>query len=78
MERAMANIVNTMAQEGHFNTLLSALRTARQVGAISGTGPFPIFAPTDRAFARLPAGIHGGKEPMRRFFVYRACTTALW
>jgi uncharacterized surface protein with fasciclin (FAS1) repeats len=51
-----ANIVETAASTGKFNTLLAAAKAAGLVGALSGGGPITVFAPTDAAFAKLPAG----------------------
>jgi uncharacterized surface protein with fasciclin (FAS1) repeats len=51
-----ANIVETAASTGKFNTLLAAAKAAGLVGALSGPGPITVFAPTDAAFAKLPAG----------------------
>lgn len=43
-------------EAGSFKTLVTALKAADLVGALSGEGPFTVFAPTDEAFAKLPAG----------------------
>jgi uncharacterized surface protein with fasciclin (FAS1) repeats len=51
-----ANIVQTAASTGKFNTLLAAAKAAGLVGALSKGGPITVFAPTDAAFAALPAG----------------------
>ncbi len=51
-----ANIVETAASTGKFNTLLAAAKAAGLVNALSGGGPITVFAPTDAAFAKLPAG----------------------
>jgi uncharacterized surface protein with fasciclin (FAS1) repeats len=51
-----ANIVDTAASAGKFDTLLAAAKAAGLVGALSGGGPITVFAPTDAAFAALPAG----------------------
>ena len=50
------NIVETASQAGTFNTLLAAAKAAGLVEALSGKDPLTIFAPTDEAFAKLPAG----------------------
>jgi uncharacterized surface protein with fasciclin (FAS1) repeats len=50
------NIVETAAGAGQFQTLLAAARAAGLVEALSGPGPLTVFAPTDAAFKRLPAG----------------------
>ena len=49
-------IVDVAVENGSFKTLVTALKTADLVGALQGTGPFTVFAPTDAAFAKLPAG----------------------
>jgi uncharacterized surface protein with fasciclin (FAS1) repeats len=51
-----ANIVETAASTGKFDTLLAAAKAAGLVGALSGGGPITVFAPTDAAFAKLPPG----------------------
>ena len=48
------NIVETAVANGNFKTLASLLQQAELVGALSGPGPFTVFAPTDEAFAKLP------------------------
>ena len=50
------NIVQTARQAGSFTTLIAALKATDLVGTLSGQGPFTVFAPTDEAFAKLPAG----------------------
>jgi uncharacterized surface protein with fasciclin (FAS1) repeats len=50
------NIVDTAAAAGSFKTLAKALAAADLVGTLTGPGPFTVFAPTDEAFAKLPAG----------------------
>jgi uncharacterized surface protein with fasciclin (FAS1) repeats len=50
------NIVETAVAAGSFKTLATALQTAGLVETLSGKGPFTVFAPTDEAFAKLPAG----------------------
>ena len=49
-------IVDLAVENGSFKTLVTALKAADLVGALSGKGPFTVFAPTDAAFAKLPAG----------------------
>ena len=51
-----ANIVETAVAAGHFKTLAAALEAAGLIDALTGEGPFTVFAPTDEAFAKLPAG----------------------
>ena len=50
-----ADIVDT-AVAGKFKTLVTALKAADLVDTLKGPGPFTVFAPTDAAFAKLPAG----------------------
>jgi uncharacterized surface protein with fasciclin (FAS1) repeats len=50
-----ADIVDT-AIAGNFQTLVAAVKAAGLVEALKGPGPFTVFAPTDEAFAKLPAG----------------------
>ena len=51
------DIVDTAVEAGSFNTLAKALTEAGLVETLKGAGPFTVFAPTDEAFANLPAGI---------------------
>jgi len=50
------DIVDTAVAAGSFKTLAKALEAAGLVDALKGEGPFTVFAPTDEAFAKLPAG----------------------
>lgn len=50
------DIVDTAVKAGSFNTLVAAVKAADLVGTLKGKGPFTVFAPTDAAFAKLPAG----------------------
>lgn len=54
--RAKADIVDTAVSAGSFKTLAAALQAAGLVETLKGAGPFTVFAPTDAAFAKLPAG----------------------
>lgn len=49
-------IVDVAVSAGKFNTLATALKAAGLVDTLKGQGPFTVFAPTDEAFAKLPAG----------------------
>ena len=50
------DIVDTAVAAGDFKTLATALQAAGLVETLKGAGPFTVFAPTDEAFAKLPAG----------------------
>jgi uncharacterized surface protein with fasciclin (FAS1) repeats len=50
------NIVETAVADGRFTTLVAAVQAAKLDGALSGPGPFTVFAPTDDAFKNLPPG----------------------
>lgn len=51
-----ADIVDTAVGAGSFGTLVAAVQAAGLVDTLKGEGPFTVFAPTDEAFAALPAG----------------------
>jgi uncharacterized surface protein with fasciclin (FAS1) repeats len=53
---AKKDIVDTAVAAGSFKTLATALQAAGLVETLKGKGPFTVFAPTDDAFAKLPAG----------------------
>ena len=53
---ALALTAQATAGDSRFTTLVAALKAAGLVDALSGDGPFTVFAPTDDAFAALPAG----------------------
>jgi uncharacterized surface protein with fasciclin (FAS1) repeats len=50
------DIVAVASSAGNFKTLVTALKAAGLVETLQGKGPFTVFAPTDNAFAKLPAG----------------------
>lgn len=52
----MSDIVDTAVSAGSFTTLVAAVQAAGLVDTLKGPGPFTVFAPTDDAFAKLPAG----------------------
>lgn len=54
---ASQTIVETAIASGSFNTLVAAVQAAGLVETLNGPGPFTVFAPTDEAFAALPAGV---------------------
>ena len=51
-----ADIVDTAVKAGKFNTLATALKAGGLIETLKGPGPFTVFAPTDDAFKKLPAG----------------------
>ncbi len=53
---AKKDIVDTAVNAGSFETLVAAVQAAGLVDTLKGDGPFTVFAPTDEAFAALPAG----------------------
>jgi uncharacterized surface protein with fasciclin (FAS1) repeats len=53
---ASADIVDTAIAAGSFKTLVAAVEAGGLVDTLKGPGPFTVFAPTDEAFAKLPAG----------------------
>jgi uncharacterized surface protein with fasciclin (FAS1) repeats len=55
-EAKAKDIVDTAVAAGQFKTLAAALKAAGLVETLKGAGPFTVFAPTDEAFAKLPAG----------------------
>jgi uncharacterized surface protein with fasciclin (FAS1) repeats len=52
----MYDIIDTAVAASKFNTLVAAVTAAGLVDTLKGKGPFTVFAPTDEAFAKLPAG----------------------
>jgi uncharacterized surface protein with fasciclin (FAS1) repeats len=65
MAPALSDIVDTATAAGSFKTLLTAATAAGLVDTLKGPGPFTVLAPTDEAFAALPAGTLDGllKDP---------------
>jgi uncharacterized surface protein with fasciclin (FAS1) repeats len=70
------DIVDTAVSAGSFKTLAAALKAADLVDTLKGKGPFTVFAPTDEAFAKLPAGTlewllkPENKEKLRAILAY--------
>ena len=70
------DIVDTAVAAGSFKTLAKALQAADLVNTLKGKGPFTVFAPTDDAFAKLPAGTleellkPENKDKLRRILTY--------
>ena len=52
----MHNITDTAVAAGSFKTLAAALTAAKLIDTLKGAGPFTVFAPSDEAFSKLPAG----------------------
>ena len=71
-----SDIVDTAVAAGSFTTLAKALTAADLVATLKGPGPFTVFAPTDAAFAKLPAGTLDkllkpeNKDTLRRVLTY--------
>ena len=55
-EKKPADVIDTAVAAGQFKSLAAALKAADLVDTLKGAGPFTVFAPTDDAFAKLPAG----------------------
>jgi uncharacterized surface protein with fasciclin (FAS1) repeats len=68
------DIIETAVAAGSFKTLAAALEAAGLIGVLQGEGPFTVFAPTDEAFAKLPAGtveaLLADKEALTRILTY--------
>jgi uncharacterized surface protein with fasciclin (FAS1) repeats len=70
------DIVDTALAAGSFTTLARALTAADLVATLKGPGPFTVFAPSDEAFAKLPAGTLDellkpeNKDTLRRILTY--------
>ena len=56
MKAKQADIVDVAVSAGDFTTLAAALEAAGLIDTLKGDGPYTVFAPTDAAFAKLPAG----------------------
>ncbi len=52
----MSDIIDTAVAAGSFKTLAAAVTAAGLIDVLKGEGPFTVFAPSDAAFAKLPAG----------------------
>ena len=75
------DIVQTATEAGSFKTLLTAATAAGLVETLQGKGPFTVFAPTDAAFAALPAGTLDGllKDPaaLKKILLYHVVSGAV-
>ncbi len=71
---AKKDIVDTAVAAGSFKTLAAALDAAGLIETLKGKGPFTVFAPTDEAFAKLPAGtveaLLKDKEKLTQILLY--------
>ena len=70
----MKNIVETAVEAGSFKTLVTAVTAAGLVETLSGPGPFTVFAPSDEAFAKIPAetlnAVLADKEKLTAILTY--------
>jgi uncharacterized surface protein with fasciclin (FAS1) repeats len=68
------NIVETAVAAGQFDTLVSLVEGAGLAKTLSGKGPYTVFAPTDRAFSKVPAetleALAGDRKALRRVLLY--------
>jgi uncharacterized surface protein with fasciclin (FAS1) repeats len=68
------NIVETAVAAGSFTTLAKALTAADLISTLQGAGPFTVFAPTDEAFAKIPAdklnALLADKEALKKVLLY--------
>lgn len=75
------DIVETATEAGSFTTLLTAAKAAGLVETLQGEGPFTVFAPTDEAFAALPAGtlerLLADKEALKKVLLYHVVPAAV-
>lgn len=73
-EHGKKDIVDTAVAAGNFGTLVTAVQAAGLVDTLKGEGPFTVFAPTDEAFARIPAAdleaLLADKEALTRVLTY--------
>ncbi len=71
---APKSIVDIAVADGRFTTLVTALQAAGLVETLQGEGPFTVFAPTDEAFAKLPAGtveaLLNDPEQLKKILLY--------
>ena len=74
-------IVEVASANPDFSTLVAAVKAAGLVETLSGTGPFTVFAPTDEAFAALPAGLldklllPANKETLTKILTYHVLSS---
>jgi uncharacterized surface protein with fasciclin (FAS1) repeats len=74
----MNTIVQTAINAGTFKTLVAAVEAAGLVDTLNSEGPFTVFAPSDEAFAKLPAGTVEGlladKAALTKILTYHVVT----
>jgi Secreted and surface protein containing fasciclin-like repeats len=74
----MKNIVETAIDAENFTTLVKAVQAADLVDTLSGPGPFTVFAPTDAAFSKLPAGtldsVLADKQKLTKILTYHVAS----
>jgi uncharacterized surface protein with fasciclin (FAS1) repeats len=72
--KAKKNIVKTAAGDARFDTLVTLVKQAGLAKTLSGKGPFTVFAPTDKAFKKVPAetleALGEDKEALKRVLLY--------
>jgi uncharacterized surface protein with fasciclin (FAS1) repeats len=80
-QMADKDIVTVAVEAGSFTTLATALEAAGLVETLQGEGPFTVFAPTDEAFAKLPAGtveaLLQDKQKLTRILTYHVVQGAV-
>jgi uncharacterized surface protein with fasciclin (FAS1) repeats len=76
-----ADIIDTAKSAGNFTTLVTAIEAAGLTDTLKGKGPFTVFAPTDAAFAKLPAGtleaLLKDKEKLAKILTYHVVAGAV-
>ena len=83
-KKVKADIVDTAVSAGSFTTLVAAVQAADLVDALKGDGPLTVFAPTDEAFAKLPAGTvenllkPENKEQLRAILLYHVVPGSIY
>jgi uncharacterized surface protein with fasciclin (FAS1) repeats len=74
LEESMAPAIFPLAEAAGFNTLVAAVKAAGLEDVLTNGGPFTVFAPTDEAFAKLPAGTVEGllanPEQLKKVLLY--------
>ncbi len=75
-DKSGKDIVETAVSAGKFNTLVAAVKAAGLVETLKGEGPFTVFAPTDKAFSKLPKGTlekllnEPGRKTLKNILLY--------